>query len=263
MEKEGRDKEALDLAVKAGQILLDAGAEIYRVEETVQRIARAYGIRKCNTFGLSTGIFVTAEMEDHSIYAQVKHMPLNAARLHRVAAVNQLSREIEEGKHTIEDARNQLAAIEHMPGKRDITRIFASGLGSAGFCYVLEGTIADTTAAFFAGLFVYVLLILLEKRKKQTSKIVLNIIGGFWAALLTMIFFRIGIGQNYESILVGTLMPLVPGVSFVNAIRDFADADYIGGAVRLLDALLVALGISLGVGLMYMLYYRITGGMLL
>ena len=91
----------------------------------------------------------------------------------------------------------------------------------------------------------------------------LNIIGGFWAALLTMIFFRIGIGQNYESILVGTLMPLVPGVSFVNAIRDFADADYIGGAVRLLDALLVALGISLGVGLMYMLYYRITGGMLL
>mgnify|MGYP000217089503 FL=1 len=49
----------------------------------------------------------------------------------------------------------------------------------------------------------------------------------------------------------------------MNSIRDFADGDYIGGGVRMLDTLLVALGIALGVGLMYMLYYKVTGGVLL
>ena len=42
---ENYDKEVLDLAMEAGRILLDAGAEIFRVEETIQRIAKAFGMR--------------------------------------------------------------------------------------------------------------------------------------------------------------------------------------------------------------------------
>lgn len=43
---ESRDKQILDLAMEAGKTLLDAGAEIFRAEETIQRIAKAYGIEK-------------------------------------------------------------------------------------------------------------------------------------------------------------------------------------------------------------------------
>ena len=43
---ENQDKKVLDLAMEAGRILLDAGAEIFRVEETMKRIAKAYGIEK-------------------------------------------------------------------------------------------------------------------------------------------------------------------------------------------------------------------------
>ena len=51
--------------------------------------------------------------------------------------------------------------------------------------------------------------------------------------------------------------------SLVNAIRDFAEGNYIGGGVRFLDALMVGLGVSLGVGLMYILYFRFTGRIIL
>ena len=37
-------REALDVASLAGDILLASGAEIFRVEETIDRIARAYGV---------------------------------------------------------------------------------------------------------------------------------------------------------------------------------------------------------------------------
>ncbi len=43
---ENQDKKVLDLAMEAGRILLDAGAEIFRVEETMKRIAQAYGVEK-------------------------------------------------------------------------------------------------------------------------------------------------------------------------------------------------------------------------
>lgn len=260
---ENRDKQILDLAMEAGKILLDAGAEIFRVEETIQRIARAYGIEKSSTFVMSTGIFLTAESQGREIYAQVKHIPINSARLNKVAAVNQLSREIVEGRYTVEEAWMRLESIRTMPGKRPFTRILASGVGSASFCYVLGGRLPDAAAAFCVGVLLYGLLVGLERREKETSKIVLNIMGGFWASLLAVIFFKVGVGENYGSILVGSIMPLVPGVSFVNSIRDFADGDYIGGAVRMLDTLLVALGISLGVGFTYLLYFEMTGGTLL
>ena len=72
---ESRDKQILDLAMEAGKTLLDAGAEIFRAEETIQRIAKAYGIEKCSAFVMSTGIFLTAESKGEDIYAQVRHIP--------------------------------------------------------------------------------------------------------------------------------------------------------------------------------------------
>ena len=54
-------REALDVASLAGDILLASGAEIFRVEETIDRIARAYGVNSSDAFVLSSGIFLTAE----------------------------------------------------------------------------------------------------------------------------------------------------------------------------------------------------------
>ena len=44
-------------------------------------------------------------------------------------------------------------------------------------------------------------------------------------------------------------MPLVPGVAFTNAIRDIANGDYLSGAVRMLDAMLVFVCIAVGAGM--------------
>ena len=260
---ENYDKKILDLAMEAGRILLDAGAEIFRVEETIERIAGAYGIQKCSTFVLSTGIFVTAENEEGEIYASVRHIPFTGAKLHRIAAVNQLSRKIVEGTYTLQEAEEELAKIKDMPGKKPLTRIFAAGVGSGAFCYLLGGGAGDMLAAFLSAFLLYAVLVALERREKQTSKIVVNMIGGFCVSLFSVVFYRMGLGNAPGSILVGSVMPLVPGVSLVNAVRDFADSDYIGGGVRFLDALMVALGVAIGVGITYTIYYRMTGGILL
>ena len=94
-------RDVLDAAMTAGHILLENGAEIFRVEETIDRICHHFGVQSENAFVLSNGIFLTSGDEHEKRFARVEHIPVRGAQLHRVAAVNQLSREIEEGKYTL------------------------------------------------------------------------------------------------------------------------------------------------------------------
>ncbi len=59
-----------------------------------------------------------------------------------------------------------------------------------------------------------------------------------------------------------TIMPMIPGVAFVNAIRDIADTDFLSGLVRMIDALLVFVYIAIGVGVTLSIYNTMMGGIL-
>ena len=252
------DKEVMELALQAGHILLENGAEIFRVEETMDRICRHYGVQSGNEFVLSNGIFVTAGSEKEKFFAKVQHIPVSGTHLDRVTAVNQLSREIEEGRYTVAQAMEEINKIKNMPDKRKSVQILASGLGSAAFCYLFGGNLWDSTAAFLVGLMLYGYV--LQISSPHLSKIVGNIGGGALVTVLCGIMYLTGFGKHLNYMIIGSIMPLVPGVPFTNAILDIADGDYISGAVRMLDALLVFLCIAIGVGMGIAVRSRVTGG---
>lgn len=256
-----QEREVMQTAMEAGHILLENGAEIFRVEDTIGRICRHYGVDTSDVFTLSNGIFVTAGDVREQFFAKVEHIPVRGSNLGRVAAVNQLSREIEEGRYTIEEAGACLKQIRSMPGKSKKMQIFAAGVGSAAFCYIYQGSLWDSAAAFIAGLILYVFV--LEISKPHMSKIVGNICGGALVTLINIILLKIGIGEQLNYMIIGSIIPLVPGVAFTNAIRDIADENYIAGAVRMLDALLVFFCIAMGVGLVFTVFGRFTGGVML
>ena len=160
----------LECAMQAGNILLQNGAEIFRVEETITRMCDHFGVESESAFILSNGIFITAGNEKESVYAQVRHIPVRGAQLDRVAAVNQLSREIVEGRYTIEEVREQLNQIENMPRKTKQMQILASAVGSACFCIMFGGSFRDSLGAFIAGFLLYVYV--LELSQPRMSKTV-------------------------------------------------------------------------------------------
>lgn len=251
------DEEVLDLALMAGHILLENGAEIYRVEETIDRICGYYGVNSENAFVLSNGIFLTAGSARESFFAKVQHIPVSGTHLNKVAAVNQLSREIVEGRHTIQDAYRLLEEIRTMPGKKRWMQTLASGVGSAAFCIFFGGTFGDSLAAFAAGICLYLYVLWLSV--PHLSKIVGNIGGGALVTVVCCLLYLMGVGENLNFMMIGTIMPLVPGVAFTNSIRDVADGDYISGSVRMLDALLVFFCIAIGVGIGFFLISLVPG----
>ena len=255
--KERDDRLVLDAAALAGEILLESGAEIFRVEDTIYRIAAAYGVEEAEAFVLSSGIFLTSEGEGRKTFARVKHIPLVGARLDRVSAVNQLSREIEQGLHTPEEAMERLKAIRAMPRLPAWLQVLASGVGSGCFCVLFGGDWADALTAAAAGLLLYLYLLFVVKGR--LSKIASNITGGALVTLICVLLYGTGLGHHLDMMIIGSIIPLVPGVAFTNGIRDIADEDYIAGSVRLLDVLLVTFCIAFGVGTVMAAYHALTG----
>ena len=143
-------REVLDVAMEAGHILLENGAEIFRVEETIDRICHSFGVESEDAFVLSNGIFLTAGNEKEKRFARVKHIPVKGAQLDKVAAVNQLSRESEAGRHSLLQVKEELARIRRMPGKPAWLQVLFSGAGSGCFCALFGGGWEDCLAAFFS-----------------------------------------------------------------------------------------------------------------
>ena len=75
--------EVLELASEAGHVLLQNGAEISRVEDTMARIASHFGVESGNFFVLSNGIFTTSTQ---GRYAMVEFIPIRAIQLSKVVA---------------------------------------------------------------------------------------------------------------------------------------------------------------------------------
>ena len=217
----------MELAYEAGAILLENGAEISRVDETMRRIAGHYGVDDENFFVLSNGIMATAK-----------------------GSV---------GKCDLDQLESRLKAIRAMRPKPAWEQIAASAFGSAAFCIIFGGGFADSIAAFVAGLVLWVYMLFVGYR--HLSRIAGAITGGLLATLLCGVMFRLGLGTHLSNMIIGAIIPLIPGVPFTNGIRDLAHEDYIAGVTRLLDALLTFFCISMGVALAFMLDAAVSGTM--
>ena len=83
----------MDFIMAAGQTLLENGAEVFRVEQTMEIMARSFHLREFHVYVLTNGIFASAGTAEIS---EVRNVPTRTTHLSRVAAVNALSREIAE-----------------------------------------------------------------------------------------------------------------------------------------------------------------------
>lgn len=256
MEQQYDLSEVLEVASIAGHILLENGAEISRVEDIMARISTHFGVDKGNFFVLSNGIFTTGSTGGKvakaggqaSTYANVEFIPIRPIQLQKVVQVNQLSYDISAGKCSLEEARTRLEKIRSAPAKPMWEQTLGSALGAAGFCAVFGGGWVDCAAAFIVGLLLYLFIFLVSGR--YMSRIVGGICNALVATLLCLGFYRIGFGNSLANVIIGAIMPLIPGVPFVNGVRDLANSDYLAGLTRLTDALLgffcIAIGVSVG-----------------
>ena len=229
--------EVLEVASEAGHILLENGAEISRVEDIMGRIATHFGVSSSNFFVLSNGIFTTGQAEkvtksggQAATYANVAFIPIRSVQLCKVTAVNRLSYDISAGKCSLQEAKERIEKIKEMPVKPFWEQFVATTLSAAGFSAVFGGGFLDCTAAGIAGAVLFLFMSFVSSR--YLSKIVGGICNALLVTLVSILCWRAGIGICLSNIIIGAVMPLIPGAMGVAA-AFLLDGAVFGGMLKL------------------------------
>jgi len=239
-------EEIMALAVLAGEVLLKNGAETYRVEETMAHVARACGAVKVESFVIPTGVFLTvtdAAGVSATTMRRVKHRTIN---LDRIAKVNELSRRLVDRRMHYDDALNILQRIaRERTGFSLGPTIAASGVVGGGAAVLQNGGIFEVLAAFTAAAAVrYIAHIVSRLHGVQFT---FEFLGGVTAAAIGVLLHYIWPALGRDAVIIGGIMPLVPGIAVTNAIRDVMAGDLLSGLSRGLEAALTSVAVAMGV----------------
>lgn len=92
-------QELIDSVMLAGKIMIESGADMARVDDTLKRIARNGGIKEPKIFETTTGIMMS--VSDYKL-AQVEPIQKRTIDLEKVSRVNDISRAFQLKKITVE-----------------------------------------------------------------------------------------------------------------------------------------------------------------
>lgn len=251
-------KALLILAMDMGKAMLHSGGEIYRVEDTITHILKAYGIDYYDVYTLSNGIFASANEASEDSFSIVCNVPLSSVStdLGKIATLNQLARDICDKKYSVAEARARLEACNQSKGYSNWLQILACGIGSAGFAYLFGGSVIDAIYALLIGLLEQYLLDFFARKK--VSRVIKNLFASIFVASVSLLLACFRIPIHRDMVVIGTIMPLVPGIAFTTSIRDIYNGDYLSGAIHLLDALLTAICIAVGACLPLYVYHLLA-----
>ena len=256
------NKEVFDLVAEVGVLMLSGSGEIGRSQDTLEALAKGFGIKDFKCYLLSNGLFLSGMMEDEKVEVRIDEVPVKGTNLYEVENLNRLSRRVLSEGLTPEEAKKEVDRIKTTSPYSFLFTAMASGIGCAAFCYFFKGTWADTFATVPIGILLWCFYDVLAEVYRQ-PKIICNLFTSMFLTFCACICCHLGWADNVDKVIIGAIMPLVPGVPFVNSIRNFFSDDYLSGVVRMADALLTALSVGVGVGVSIIIWNTVIGGVAL
>ena len=241
-------RKLVDVAVLAGEIMLASGAETYRVEDTMRHILNVSGLEAAEAIVTGMAISISLADEKQHTISLVKRIDKRETDLGKVYRVNTVSRKFCNSAITLEEAHEELREIKRvMPYNR--FQKFLANIGTIMFFAVLlGGTYYDFAFAVINGLIVALCILGLDAIKM--NQFFTNVIGAFAVALFSTFVLKVlEVPITLDVVISGSILPLLPGVAITNAIRDTLQGDYMSGGARAMEAIVMAAGISIGIGL--------------
>ncbi|MDY3946750.1 MAG: threonine/serine exporter family protein [Ezakiella sp.] len=228
----------------AGEIMVRSGSETYRAEDTMKRMLSSVGIENVSTFVSPTVIILGDNTKDGSCFIQ--NIDKRSTNLAKIENVNNLSRDFVAKKINVEEAYAKLKEIASAPSYPYILAVLGCALGCAIFSVLIGGNLSDFISALITSAITF-----------HTNEVIAKVSNtqflGYFACALAVTFVsvglsKLGLGQNLDSIVVGSILPLVPGVALTTGVRDFMNGDLLSGVARIMEAATIAVAIAFGVG---------------
>lgn len=236
----------MELVSRIGCGIAMGGAETYRVEESVNRILSAYGVDS-RVYSVPNSLIITIVIPGQPPMTQLCRMERKGNDLDAVEQYSNLGRRICAQKPDLETAMQWLQETEQKRKHYKLPVVLMGYILVAwGFCIFFGGSVLDSVCAAVCGLLLGVAECFMGKLK--TNVFFQKIAAAFLIAVLAYGISALGWLPNVDASVIGTLMLLVPGLLFTNAMRDIIFGDTNSGVNRVVEALLIAVAVALGTG---------------
>ena len=234
----------LDFTTDLGYRLATNGAETYRVEESINLILKAYGIES-EAFSLPNCLIVSIQTNEGKPITRMRRIRFPGNDLDAVERYSNLSRRIcvEKPDPSIAMQWLQETDVSRVHFKK-ASILLGNSLVAFGFAILFGSSCMDSLLAGICGLSIGTVGILMNHlRVNQFFK---TIISAFVMSLLAYCLAAVHIISNADTVIIGSLMLLVPGLLFTNAMRDIIYGDTFSGINRVVQVFLIAAALALG-----------------
>ena len=237
----------LNAATEIGYHLLYNGAEIYRVEESIQHIFKAYGVSEGDVFAVPSFLAVTICTDTKHPITKIKRLYTRRVNLDKIIQLNELCRSICRDKPDVEFIFTRIMEINKTKEYNFWLEMFGFSLVASAFTLFYGGVIADALCAIISGALVKI--VYYNMNRFNSNIFFSNIISSGVASFAALIMVNVGLAANTDMIILGTLMYLFPWIAITTFMRDIISGDLFAGITKLMEALLIATAIALGSGI--------------
>lgn len=247
LEEADRAKAYLSRVLDIGQLMLQSGGEVSRVEDSIRRLCVAFGAERADVFSITSSIIVTISSPAYGTLTQTRRVAGADYDLTRLEQLNQLSRRICSQQMSLEEMEQALKEIGSGRGYSFRVQVVAWALVSASFSLFFGGSAMDAAASAVVGVFLKFFDRVLRRVEVNSllSALLSSVVGGALAAVLV----RLGLGESVDMISIGNIMLLIPGIALTNSLRDMFSGNTMTGMLRFLEAIIKALVIAFGFAL--------------
>ena len=234
----------LDMSTDLGYELAMAGAETFRVEESISRCLAAYNV-EAEVFAIPNYLVVSIITEDGQHITRMRRIGIHGNDLDAVEKFNGLSRAFCNRRPEPKEGLRWLDVVRS--GRRYYSlpmQYLGNFIGSFGYGLFFGGNFIDGICAGLCGLLICLVDKFLSSRK--ANLFFRTIATSFFMALLAYGLGAMGLCPNPDAATIGALMILVPGLLFTNAMRDIIYGDTNSGINRIVQVFLVAVALALG-----------------
>ena len=234
----------LSFAMDLGKSMVQCGAEISRVEESVLRVCCAYGMEDTQVFSIISVIVATTFDKDRKSETQSRRIYTYATNFQKLERLNALSRRVFETHPPLAEAAAELQAIHNEKDRFHVTACLGYILGASAFTVFFGGSWKDALCAAPIAVILYLVSTLFKVR--GMNKLFVTGLSSAISGFLAIAFVRLGIADNASMIMIGDIMLIIPGLMLINSVREMLCGDVMSGLLRLLESLIISAAIACG-----------------
>ena len=232
-------KDYLHVFLDMGDALLNSGAEIFRVEDTLNRMGYA-----CGATQITSSIVITMEFPGDGARTQTRRVREDGGNdFTKLEQLNDLSRRFCRQPVSATELRKEFDKI-NADRPKPLWKLFGSLLAASSFALFYGGSISDAIAAGLGAVLIWALQQYF--RPVCMNEVTFQFAASFLTGCVICGLVLLCPFLHMDKIMIGDIMLLIPGLMSTNAIRDVLIGDTLSGIIRLIAALLLAAALALG-----------------